>query len=462
MAKKKTVYFCDECGFDSVQWLGKCPQCKSWNTFKEMTITAGDKGRRRIKAASRSKEFIKPLSSIKRYEQERILLDHSELDRVLGGGLYPHTTVLLAGEPGIGKSTLLLQACSTVTETYGKNVIYISAEESLEQIRERAQRLGICSDNIYIVQENNFDEFTQHIQDLQPILVVVDSIQAVFDPAVPSSPGTITQVREVAFKFSQMAKEEGFILFLIGHVTKDGVVAGPRTLEHMVDVVVYFEGDRYQSLRLIRTVKNRYGATGEIGVFEMREEGLRHIANPSSIFLPDGENITPGRVTVAVMEGRRPFLVEVQALTNKTSFNNPLRRALGVELNKVSLLLAVIERSLTLNFAGYDVFIKAVGGLKLQEAACDLSLCLAIISSFTMVTISPQIVVIGEVGLGGEIRKVQRLESRIKEAARLGFKQVVVPKKNLKEKLTQDISVREVGTLADAYDLFFEPASRKS
>ena len=462
MAKKKVVYHCDECGFETIQWLGKCPQCGLWNTLKEITVAWKKSGQARTSTHRRSeKQSACALSEIEVPDTQRMLLGSDELDRVLGGGIFPHTTVLIAGEPGIGKSTLLLQVCAAVAEKGEKNVLFISAEESLQQVRERSLRLGIGGENVYVIAETNLELLLEYIQEIKPILVVVDSIQAVHEASIPSPSGTITQVREVAAEMSQLAKTEGFVLFLTGHVTKDGVLAGPRTLEHMVDVVVYFEGDRYQSLRIVRTVKNRYGATGEVGIFEMTKEGLRGVKNPSNIFLPTGEDITPGRTTVAVMEGRRPFLVEIQALTNKTAFNNPLRRSLGVELNKVSLLLAVIERSLKLNLYNYDVFVKAVGGLRLSEAACDLAICLAIISSFRNENIPPQIAVIGEIGLGGEVRKVHMLETRIKEASRLGFKHVLVPKGSHGVEGVHDITVREVGTLQEAHDFLFTHKEKK-
>jgi len=455
-AKKKTVFFCDECGYDTAQWLGKCPACESWNSFKEMTITP-EKGARKKSATSLKdrKAVVTPLNQVLSTAATRVSLGSAEFDRVLGGGVFPATTVLLAGEPGIGKSTLLLQACSHVAKDTGSKIVYVSAEESLEQIKVRSDRLGIEGGNVYCVTEPNLDKVIDTIEDLKPQMVVLDSIQAVFDPGIESSPGSVTQVREVALRLSQYAKENGIVLFLIGHVTKDGVVAGPRTLEHMVDVVVYFEGDRYESLRVVRTVKNRYGSTGEVGIFEMTGVGLQEVTNPSSIFLPDADTISPGRATVAVMEGRRPFLVEVQALTNETSFNNPLRRALGIEVNKISLLLAVMERSLGISFASYDVFLKAVGGLSIRETACDLAIVCAVLSSFKNQGISSRVVIVGELGLGGEIRKVQNCEARIKEAARLGFEKIIVPKKSKKSTKKQGIDVCEFAHLRELYEHLF-------
>jgi len=463
MAKKKKIFFCDECGFESVQWLGKCPQCNAWNSFKEMTVSSpagvhADKHQSRQSKKSR----VQSLTTIELPTKKRLSVGSAEFDRVLGGGVVPHTSILFTGEPGIGKSTLLLQTCEAVATQTKRNVLYITAEESLEQIRARSVRLGIHNDLIYVVAESDYDKLFDHVRELEPVMVIVDSVQAVYDPAIPSAPGSVTQVREISFRFNQLAKEYAFVLFLIGHVTKDGMLAGPRTLEHLVDVVVYFEGDRYQSLRMVRTIKNRYGETGEIGIFEMKQEGLCEIANPSSIFLSDSDTTAAGRATVPVMEGRRPFLVEVQALTNKTSFNNPVRRALGVEGNKLSLLLAVIERSLGLNFSGSDVFVKAVGGLKLAEAACDLSIILAIISSYTGISMPAYSVALGEVGLGGEIRKVNMMPARIKEASRLGFKSILLPKKSTAGVSVKGIEVHEVSTLQDVYALYFQSAGTPS
>jgi len=452
-AKKKKVFFCDECGYDTVSWLGKCPQCEAWSSFKEMTISP-EKGSRGPRAKGKPLQVV-PLNKVSVSDAERFSLGSAEFDRVLGGGLFPRTTVLLAGEPGIGKSTLLLQASAALARVTRSKVIYISAEESLDQIRVRSDRLGIEGGNVYCVAETNLDSIIDSVDSLNPVLVVVDSIQAIFDPSLDSSPGTVTQVREVAMRLSQMAKENGFILLLIGHVTKDGVVAGPRTLEHMVDVVVYFEGDRYQSLRIIRTIKNRYGSTGEVGIFEMTHAGLLEVANPSSIFLPDGDQLNPGCATVAIMEGRRPFLVEVQALTNDTSFNNPLRRALGVESNKISLLIAVIERTLDVSLSGYDIFVKAVGGLSIREAACDLALACTILSSFRNRVIPSKYVLVGELGLGGEIRKVQNIEARIKEAARLGFEKIFIPRNSMKKKNNFGIECVEVAHLRDMDECIF-------
>lgn len=455
--KKKKVFFCDECGYDTANWLGKCPQCDAWNSFKEMTITPekGTSSRR----AQQTKEKRAPLTRLDQVvipENARLSLGSEEFDRVLGGGAYPRTTILLAGEPGIGKSTLLLQAAAACARVPEARLMYVSAEESIDQIRIRSDRLGIDGEHIYCVAEPNLDMLLDGLDDLEPTLVVIDSIQAMYDPALDSSPGSITQVREVAARLSQKAKENGFVLFLIGHVTKDGVLAGPRTLEHLVDVVVYFEGDRYESLRVIRAVKNRYGATGEVGIFEMTQTGLQQVSNPSSIFLPESGQTSPGCATVAIMEGRRPFLVEVQALTSQTAFNNPLRRALGIEANKISLLIAVIERTLGISLAGYDIFLKAVGGFSIREAACDLALCAAILSSFRNTALPVQSVFIGELGLGGEIRKVKNIESRVKEAARLGFDTVYVPKNSLTGKKDRGIRCVHVGSLGEIDGVIFK------
>ncbi len=456
MKKKKKVYCCNGCGFEAVQWLGKCPQCGLWNTFEE--LDGGEQKRLNVRkrtAHAVGKKDIKPLNEVVIPEKNRLSLGNEELNRIIGGGVPFEATVLLAGEPGIGKSTLLLQMCATVAKEYARKVVYVSAEESLQQIKIRSERLGISGDNVYVVAESELDVITTYIHEAEPILVIVDSVQAVHEATIPSPAGTLSQVRECASQLCRLAKERGFALFLIGHVTKDGTLAGPKSLEHLVDTVINFEGDRYQQLRLIRTIKNRYGATGDVGIFEMTEKGLREVTNPSSIFLPTSDELTPGRVTAAILEGRRPFLIEIQALTNKTPFSNPLRRAVGVEQNQISLLLAVLERSLKMTFVGCDVFVKVVGGLKLQDASCDLPLCLAIISSFTGIAIPAGSVVVGEVGLGGEIRKVHNIETRIKEAARLGFCTILIPKNNTTHSI-KGIGVKEVSHITEVYNLFFK------
>ncbi len=450
MAKKKKAYVCDECGYDSLQWLGKCPSCETWNSFKEFSVTT-EKGK--TKSASARKTKVYALSDINIDSAERFSLGSSEFDRVLGGGVYSGTTVLFAGEPGIGKSTLLLSSCGAVSKQ-GKKVVYISAEESLEQIKSRAGRLGVNEDNLFVSSANEIDEITRVVKEVNPSLVIIDSIQAVYNSEIGTSCGSVAQVREVSLSLIDLAKEIGFVIFLIGHVTKDGTLAGPRTLEHMVDVVVYFEGDRYESLRLVRSVKNRYGSTGEVGIFEMQSIGLVEVDNPSSIFLPDCDAQSPGRATVSIMEGRRPFLIEVQSLLNQTSFNNPLRRALGVEVNKIALILAVIERSLDLSFARHDVFLKAVGGLNIKEPASDLAIAVAILSSYTMKVVDSGTVFVGELGLGGELRKVQMLDERVREAMRLGFKKVVIPKSSISKKY-KGIELVEMSTLNEVYKVFF-------
>lgn len=463
MAKKKIVYFCDECGFDSPQWLGKCPSCEAWNTFKEMTINPGSRGVSRSRTQSKEsiqKKSAKPLSSVKVDTGIRLSTGSDEFNRVLGGGLYSATTVLLVGEPGIGKSTLLLQVAGYIANQEKRSVLYVSAEESLTQLRTRAERLNIRGDSILCIAEHDFDGIADVLQKEKPQLIIVDSVQAIADSAIPSSPGTVTQVREITGRLSSYVKQNECILLLIGHVTKDGTLAGPRTLEHMVDVVVYFEGDRYQQLRMVRTIKNRYGSTGEVGLFEMSREGLVDIVNPSDIFLSGQDEITPGRVTVPVMEGERSFVVEVQALTNKSSYNNPLRRSLGVESNKASLLIAVIERSLGITLGAYDVFLKAVGGLRLTDAATDLALVCAIISSYYNVIVPNKHVIIGEVGLSGEIRKVHAIEERVKAADRLGFSDIIIPK-NSSTRCETKANIMRVSHVREIFDLYFKARGKK-
>jgi DNA repair protein RadA/Sms len=455
MVRKKTTYCCQECGYETPQWLGKCSQCGLWNTFQEVTRETSRSQGKTYVLGVQEKTALKPLVDVDNSSQKRMFLGVQELDRVLGGGIFPHTTVLLAGEPGIGKSTLLLQAAARTAHTGKKPVLFISAEESLMQVRERFARLGLEGDSLYVISETDVEVVKSYIQEVKPSLVIVDSVQALYGSHIPSPPGTLIQVREVSLELCRLAKEQGFVLFLVGHVTKDGVLAGPKSLEHLVDTVLYFEGDRYQSLRLVRTVKNRFGSTGELGIFEMTAQGLTEIANPSEIFLPEGGKTSPGRVTAAIMEGRRPFLVEIQALTNKTSFQMPLRRAVGIELNKISLIIAVIERALSMKLSGVDIFLKVVGGLRLSESAADLAITTAIISSFKECSVPYDVVFVGEVGLSGEIRKVQCIEARIKEAARLGFKKIIVPKNNIKDKPLGSLVIKEIENLAELYALFF-------
>ncbi len=419
---KKKAYFCDECGYDTMQWLGKCPACGSWNTFKEITINTSKKKKY---AVDNSYSDAIPLNSIGSGSSFRISSGSSELDRVLGGGIVKGGVLLFSGEPGIGKSTILLQTAGYVSSGNGK-VLYVSAEESAPQVKERSIRLGVDAGNIFITPVTEISRIISLVERLKPELVIVDSIQAVYDEEISSSPGSIVQVRESSLKLSAFARNNNLVLFLIGHVTKDGILAGPRMLEHMVDVVLYFEGDRYESYRVIRAVKNRYGMAGEVGFFEMTDKGVVDIVNPSEVFLSSPHSV-PGVALSVVMEGRRPFIAEIQSLVNKTSFNNPVRRVLGSDLNKLSLIVAVLEKKLGIKFFNYDIFLKSLGGIRIVEPAIDLAMASSIFSGYENLIIPKDILFIGEIGLGGEVRNVKFIGERISEAERLNYKAVVIP-----------------------------------
>ena len=465
--KKRYEYICQECGYEAFQWLGKCPDCGQWNTFAE-----------RMKGASAAREKKGSLSALLPQDETRLqALDavplpsaeytstgYAEFDRVLGGGVFSGSTVLIAGEPGIGKSTLLLKAGVAVAQAIkgqGKTVLYISAEESAGHLKKRANRLSLTADNFYIVAETDCDRALAYAEKLSPAVIVIDSIQAVSTGDFESPPGTITQVRECAARWCHYARTHESAVMLVGHVTKDGVLAGPKSLEHLVDAVIYFEGDRYDEMRLLRAVKNRHGATGEIGIFEMTEQGLREVANPSEFFLGTDDTTTAGRATVALIEGRRPFLVDVQALVHATQYNNPLRRSLGIEANKVALLCAVIEKSLAIRLSQYDVFIKSAGGIAVHDPAADCAIVMAIAASLKEYVIPSDTLFIGEIGLGGDVRKVKRVAARIAEAERLGFRHAFVPKGTKIDVRTAQIQVAEVATLAELYSLIFQKSARR-
>ena len=432
MARIASVYLCAECGNETAQWAGKCSACGAWNTIKEM------KGVQRADAPEPKHGWVRssvltPVNDVKLGELEATrsgTLD--EVDRVLGGGLVSGSVVLLAGEPGIGKSTLLLQLAASVAET--GYVQYISGEESVTQVAARAHRLNANPKGLSIASLTNVDQILDVARvETRPKLLVVDSIQTVYNPAFPSTPGSIVQVRESALKLVDFAKSEGIPLILSSHVTKEGELAGPRVLEHLVDVVLYLEGDRFQELRLLRGVKNRYGPTDEVGVFEMHESGLVAVSNPSERFLSERQKV-PGSVVTAVMEGARPFLLEVQALVTPTKFGYAKRRSIGVDTNRLELILAVLERRAGLKLAEYDIFVSVVGGLKVNEPALDLAVAAAVVSTLKNVAVDPKFVFFGEIGLAGEIRRVRFGERRMKEAERFGF--VVVQAEDLQQVVT--------------------------
>ncbi|MFH1037588.1 MAG: DNA repair protein RadA [PVC group bacterium] len=420
----KSAFFCQECGYRSLKWLGKCPGCGGWNTLVEETVEVEKKGTRAHPRWERQKPL--PISEIKSRADIRTRTGIKEFDRILGGGIVAGSLVLVGGEPGIGKSTILLQVSNALSLSE-KTVLYVSGEESVEQSKLRAERLGASSPGLYLVSETNLDLILEYIREVQPSLVVIDSIQTVFHPEVTSAPGSISQVRECAARLLVAAKSEGFAIFLVGHVTKTGAIAGPRVLEHMVDTVLYFEGDRHHAYRILRAVKNRFGSTDEIGIFQMSEGGLMEVKNPSEIFLSQREPGLTGSVVVPCLEGKRPILVEIQALTVSTGLAIPRRRATGLDVNRVLILMAVLERRAGLRLQDKDVFVNVVGGVKITEPAADLGVVAAVASNVKNAPIPPETVVLGEVGLGGEVRAVRQIEQRLKEAAKLGFERAIIP-----------------------------------
>lgn len=429
VAKRKSKHVCQECGYESARWMGKCPGCNSWNTLVEEYISPS-KGNHPTAGGIQSTSKPEKITAIESEKSPRITTSIKEFNRVLGGGVVPGSLVLIGGDPGIGKSTLLLQISASLAEKQ-LPVLYVSGEESTQQTKLRADRLGITADLLYVLAETNVFDIVQHIKESKPSLVIIDSIQTMFREEVASAPGSVTQVRESTSEFMKIAKTYGIPIFLVGHVTKEGAIAGPRMLEHMVDAVLYFEGERHHTYRILRGVKNRFGSTNEMGIFEMKEEGLREVLNPSEIFLEERSQGASGSTVVASMEGTRPVLVEIQALISPSSFGNPRRMATGVDTNRVPLLMAVLEKRVGLMLQNQDAYIKVAGGVKLDEPAIDLAIAVSIASSFRDQPTRAEDIFIGEVGLTGEIRRVSRIEQRVQEAAKLGFKRVICSKNNL-------------------------------
>lgn len=424
MAKgKNNVFFCQECGYESSKWVGQCPACKAWNTMVEEIV---DK-KSSVTHRQITEVQVAKLNDVQSSSEKRMDTHIEELNRVLGGGIVPGSLVLVGGDPGIGKSTLLLQTCKSLSDQKIA-VLYISGEESLQQIKMRADRIGIFSDEMTLLCETNLDLIQGVIEERKPQVVVIDSIQTMFRENVNSAPGSVSQVREATSVLMRLAKEQGIAIFVVGHVTKEGTVAGPRVLEHMVDTVLYFEGDRYASYRILRAVKNRFGSTNEIGVFEMCQSGLREVPNPSEYMLDGKPKNASGSIVVCTMEGTRPLLVEIQALVCHSAFGMPRRTAAGVDYNRVNLLMAVLEKNVGVRLADQDAYINIAGGMKVSEPATDLGLVLAIISSFRNRSIAEDMICFGEVGLSGEVRSVNMVEQRIAEAHKLGFKQCILPK----------------------------------
>lgn len=430
MPKAKTIFFCQNCGFESSKWMGQCPACKEWNSFAEEPQASTKK----TAAGNVRKDTPQPktLSEIEMNQAARMSTGMGELDRVLGGGIVQGSLVLVGGDPGIGKSTLLLQVCRNLSDA-GKKVLYISGEESLQQIRLRAERMGSFTEHLLILCETDLQAIRETITRLQPQVVVIDSIQTMYNESVSSAPGSVSQVRESTGVLMQIAKTQNITIFIVGHVTKEGVVAGPRVLEHMVDTVLYFEGDRYASYRVLRGVKNRFGSTNEIGVFEMRTSGLAEVANPSEYMLEGKPENASGSIVACTMEGTRPVLLEVQALVCQSSLAFPRRTADGTDLNRVNLLMAVLEKRAGLRVSSCDAYINIAGGIRMNEPALDLGIVLAVASSMKDTPIDEKTIAFGEVGLSGEVRSVTMPEQRVREAKKLGFDTVILPMSCMKQ-----------------------------
>lgn len=427
MTKTRSLFICQECGYQSPKWLGRCPDCQQWNTLQEeLTVKRTLYQQERLNLSSSPCSILDvDLTELVRYST-----DMGELDRVLGGGIVPGSVILVGGSPGIGKSTILLQVSENLSKK-GDLILYVSGEESVSQTKLRAQRLGVVSRNLYLVSETNLSLILEHIKKLKPKAVIIDSIQIVFKPELTSSPGSVTQVRECAGELVYLAKSTNTALFLVGHVTKEGFIAGPRILEHMVDTVLYFEGVSHQAFRVLRAVKNRFGSTNEIGVFEMTERGLKEISNPSEVFLSERPKNVSGSVVVPIVEGSRSYLIEIQALVSPTETGLPRRRCSGLDYNRLILLIAVLEKRVGLELKDQDIYVNVVGGVKTLEPAADLGISIAIASALKEKPTHYTDVILGEVGLSGEIRSITDMEKRIQEAQKTGFKRCLLPKNNL-------------------------------
>jgi DNA repair protein RadA/Sms len=457
MSKVKTAFFCQNCGYESVKWLGQCPSCDQWNTFAEELIQKeNSKNNISWKNNDSTKRINKTiaLNEISSSEENRILTSDAELNRVLGGGIVPGSIVLIAGEPGIGKSTLFLQSGLTLNNL---TVLYISGEESEQQIKMRAERLNLTNENFYLLTETSTQAIFQEIKKLKPDLVIVDSIQTLQTPFIDSSPGSVSQIRESAAEFQRFAKDTNTPVFLIGHITKDGTIAGPKILEHMVDTVLQFEGDRHYAYRILRTLKNRFGSTAELGIYEMTDTGMRGVINPSEILITQKEDQLSGIAIAATIEGIRPLLIEVQALVTQSVYGTPQRTVTGFDLRRLQLLLAVLEKRGGFHFGIKDVFLNIAGGLKVEDPSIDLAVLCALLSSYEDIPIQHHICFAGEVGLSGEIRAVNRIEQRIAEAEKLGFEKIIVSKYNQKGLAKQkfNIEVITMGRVEEVYKYLF-------
>lgn len=430
--KAKTIFVCQECGNQLPRWVGKCPACESWNSYvEEQAVVRAEAKSTRAQIAQSVAHQVMLLEDVDTIEEKRMITGVLEFDRVMGGGIVPASVTLIGGDPGIGKSTIIMQTGCALAQT-GIKVLYVSGEESLQQAKMRADRVAkLLKGNFYIVSAIDVNEIAAQIHTLKPQVVIIDSIQVVYLPEITSSPGSVSQVRESAAVLTQLAKQHGFSLFLIGHVTKEGMLAGPRVLEHMVDTVLYFEGERYSTYRILRANKNRFGSTNEIGVFEMTSSGLQEVSNPSQIFLAERPSDASGSVVVPILEGTRPFLVEVQGLVSRSAFGMVRQKAQGFDPNRLALLVAVLEKRLGMNLADKDIFVNVVGGMRIADPAADLGVCLALASALLDKAISPDVVILGEVGLSAEVRSVSQVITRINEAEKLGFTRCILPKNNL-------------------------------
>ena len=451
--KIKSVFFCQECGYESSKWMGQCPGCRQWNTFVEETVKPKAAAVKGVSAATSSGEAGSPktLSEIVLNDEERYDTHIGELNRVLGGGLVKGSLILVGGDPGIGKSTILLQVAGNISGDK-RDVLYISGEESLQQIKLRANRIGGFNENLRFMCETNLSNIEETITRFKPQVVIIDSIQTMYNESVSSAPGSVSQVRESTSVLLRIAKSMNISIFIVGHVTKEGQVAGPRVLEHMVDTVLYFEGDRHASYRILRAVKNRFGSTNEIGVFEMQEKGLVEVTNPSEFMLDGRPEGASGSIVTCSVEGTRPILIEVQALVTRTNFGFPRRQANGTDYNRVNLLMAVLEKRIGLQMSDFDAYVNLAGGMKVAEPSLDLGICLALVSSFKNKPISDDVIAFGEVGLSGEVRSVSMGESRVSEAKKLGFKTCIIPKalESKLKKTFKDIEIIGVSSVADA------------
>ncbi|MFB3885246.1 MAG: DNA repair protein RadA [Thermodesulfobacteriota bacterium] len=455
MAKAKTHFVCQSCGYEVPKWLGRCPGCQEWNSLVEERVIE-EKAPERDLLGFESEAHPTPITEIAGEEKGRLQIGIGEFDRVLGGGIVLGSVILVGGDPGIGKSTLLLQVMNRIA-LQGKKILYVSGEESLQQTKMRAERLGIFSDHLFVVSETSLEKIVQDIQTLKPSAAVIDSIQTIYSSDLPSTPGSITQVREASSRLLYLAKHLSIPIFLVGHVTKEGFIAGPKVLEHMVDTVLYIEGEASHSFRILRAVKNRFGSTNEIGVFEMKDSGLVEVFSPSEFFLSERTQPASGSVVMPSLEGSRPILVELQALVVPTHFGFPRRTAQGIDPNRISLLVAVMEKRLGVHLNNHDIFLNIAGGMRVEEPAADLGVIASITSNFKDQLIDPEIVTFGEVGLGGEVRGVNQSEVRVKEASRLGFKRCLLPKQN-QEKMKGIAGIELIGvkTIQEAIKTLFK------